>query len=116
MLVHYAQAGVQEHVLANGMKIIVKEDRRAPVVVCMVWYRAGSMDEVNGTTGVAHVLEHMMFKGTQDCRPANFPGPSPAPAGATTRSPAKTAPAITNSCTNPSSRSRSGWKPTAWRI
>ena len=67
-----AQAGVQEHVLPNGMKILVKEDRRAPVVVCMVWYRAGSMDEVNGTTGVAHVLEHMMFKGTKDMPPGEF--------------------------------------------
>ena len=55
--------------LSNGMKVIVKEDRRAPVVVSMVWYRTGSMDEKTGTTGVAHVLEHMMFKGTRS-RPA----------------------------------------------
>jgi zinc protease len=53
-----------EHELANGMRVIVKPDRRAPVAVVMVWYRVGSIDEVNGTTGVAHVLEHMMFKGT----------------------------------------------------
>jgi len=53
-----------EHKLANGMSVIVKEDRRAPTAVHFVWYRAGSMDESNGTTGVAHVLEHMMFKGT----------------------------------------------------
>src|SRR5690349_24937768 len=53
-----------EHELANGLRIIVKTDRRAPVAVVMVWYRVGSIDEVNGTTGVAHVLEHMMFKGT----------------------------------------------------
>jgi zinc protease len=50
--------------LANGLRVIVKEDRRAPTVAHMVWYRAGSMDETNGTTGVAHLLEHMMFKGT----------------------------------------------------
>lgn len=56
---------IQESTLKNGMRIIVKEDHRAPVVVSMVWYRAGSMDEFNGTTGVAHVLEHMMFKGTK---------------------------------------------------
>ena len=49
----------------NGMKIIVQEDKRAPVVVSQVWYRAGALDEVNGKTGVAHVLEHMMFKGTK---------------------------------------------------
>ena len=60
-----AAAGAAERTLANGLKIIVKEDHRSPVAVSMVWYRAGSMDEVSGTTGVAHVLEHMMFKGTQ---------------------------------------------------
>ncbi len=59
-----AAAQTHEHKLANGLRIIVKEDHRAPTVVSMVWYKAGSMDEVNGTTGVAHVLEHMMFKGT----------------------------------------------------
>jgi zinc protease len=67
-----AVAPVQEYRLDNGMKIIVKEDRRAPVVVSMVWYRAGSMDEFNGTTGVAHVLEHMMFKGTREMPPGEF--------------------------------------------
>jgi zinc protease len=51
--------------LANGMKVIVKEDHRSPVVVSMLWYKAGSMDEIAGNTGVAHVLEHMMFKGTK---------------------------------------------------
>ena len=59
-----ALANPYEHKLANGLRIIVKEDHRAPTAVHMVWYRAGSMDETNGTTGVAHVLEHMMFKGT----------------------------------------------------
>jgi zinc protease len=58
-------AVIPQRTLANGMKIIVKEDHRSPVAVSMVWYRAGSMDEVSGTTGVAHMLEHMMFKGTQ---------------------------------------------------
>lgn len=58
-------AGVFERTLPNGMKVIVREDRRAPTVVHLVLYRVGSMDEVNGTTGVAHVLEHMMFKGTK---------------------------------------------------
>lgn len=55
----------EEFCLANGMKVVVREDHRAPVAVHMVWYRVGSMDESNGTTGVAHVLEHMMFKGTR---------------------------------------------------
>jgi zinc protease len=60
-----AQAEVFERTLPNGLKVIVKEDHRAPVVVQQIWYKAGSMDESTGTTGVAHVLEHMMFKGTK---------------------------------------------------
>lgn len=59
-----AAAGVAERELANGLRVVVKQDRRAPVAVVMTWYRVGSIDEVNGVTGVAHVLEHMMFKGT----------------------------------------------------
>ena len=46
------------------MRVVVLEDHRAPTVASMVWYKAGSMDEQSGSTGVAHVLEHMMFKGT----------------------------------------------------
>jgi zinc protease len=60
-----AATAVQEYRLDNGMRIFVREDHRAPVVVSMVWYVAGSVDELTGTTGVAHVLEHMMFKGTE---------------------------------------------------
>jgi zinc protease len=59
-----AQAEVFERTLANGLKVIVKEDHRAPVVVQQIWYKAGSMDERTGVTGIAHVLEHLMFKGT----------------------------------------------------
>jgi zinc protease len=58
--------------LANGLRLIVKEDHRAPTAAHMVWYRAGSIDETNGTTGVAHVLEHMMFKGTPSAGPGEF--------------------------------------------
>ena len=61
-----------ESILPNGLKIIVKADARAPTVAHMVWYRAGSMDETNGTTGVAHVLEHMMFKGTRSVARGEF--------------------------------------------
>ena len=60
-----SHAEVFEKTLSNGLKVIVKEDHRAPVVVQQIWYKAGSMDESTGTTGVAHVLEHMMFKGTK---------------------------------------------------
>jgi zinc protease len=63
----YAQSdsAVTVQKLSNGMRVIVSEDHRAPTVAQMVWYKAGSVDEVNGKTGVAHVLEHMMFKGTK---------------------------------------------------
>ena len=61
-----------EFQLSNGLKLIVREDHRAPTVAHMVWYRAGSMDEVNGKTGVAHVLEHMMFKGTDKVKAGEF--------------------------------------------
>ncbi len=66
------QAEIVEQTLPNGLKVIVKTDRRAPVVVSQVWYRAGSMDESYGSTGVAHVLEHMMFKGTKDVPAGEF--------------------------------------------
>ncbi len=65
-------AEVQEFKLDNGLKIVVQEDHRAPVVVSQVWYRAGALDEVNGKTGVAHVLEHMMFKGTKTVPAGKF--------------------------------------------
>ena len=67
-----ASTNTSETSLSNGLRVIVKEDSRAPVVVSMIWYRAGSMDEVNGKTGVAHVLEHMMFKGTKDYPAGEF--------------------------------------------
>jgi zinc protease len=67
-----ATAQAFERTLPNGMKVLVKRDNRAPTAVHMVWYRAGSMDEVNGRTGVAHVLEHMMFKGTKTLAPGEF--------------------------------------------
>jgi len=62
----YAEEGkVHEQVFANGMKILVKEDHRAPVVVSQVWYKVGSSYEPGGITGISHMLEHMMFKGTK---------------------------------------------------
>lgn len=63
---------VTHFTLDNGMEAVVIEDHRAPVVVHMVWYRAGSADEVPGKSGVAHFLEHLMFKGTDDLAPGEF--------------------------------------------
>jgi zinc protease len=67
-----AAAGPQQFQLSNGMQLIVQPDRRAPTAVHMVWLRVGSMDEVDGTSGVAHVLEHMMFKGSRSVPPGEF--------------------------------------------
>ena len=69
---HASEANLFETTLKNGLRVIVKEDRRAPTAVHMVWYRAGSMDEKDGTSGVAHVLEHMMFKGTKTLKSGEF--------------------------------------------
>ena len=62
----------QQFTLANGMTLIVKPDRRAPTAVQMLWVRTGSMDEVDGSSGVAHMLEHMMFKGTPSVPAGEF--------------------------------------------
>ncbi|HEY5647946.1 MAG TPA: pitrilysin family protein [Nitrospiria bacterium] len=56
---------VETHVLRNGLKVILVEEHKAPVVTIQVWYRAGSRNEVTGKTGLAHLTEHMMFKGTR---------------------------------------------------
>lgn len=63
---------VYEYQLDNGMKVIIKPDRRAPIAVSQVWYRVGSSYEHSGITGVSHVLEHMMFKGTHKHGPNEF--------------------------------------------
>jgi len=60
-----ANPAVHEYKLDNGLKLIVKEDHRAPVMVSQVWYKVGSSYEHDGITGISHVLEHMMFKGTK---------------------------------------------------
>lgn len=63
---------VEQFTLSNGLTVIVKPDRRAPTAAHMLWIRVGSMDEVDGTTGVAHVLEHMLFKGSATIKPGEF--------------------------------------------
>jgi len=63
---------VQEYELDNGLKILVKEDHRAPVVVSQIWYKVGSSYEHEGITGISHALEHMMFKGTEKYATGEF--------------------------------------------
>ncbi|WP_420867678.1 M16 family metallopeptidase [Acinetobacter schindleri] len=53
-----------ETTLKNGLKVIIREDHRAPMVMTQIWYKVGSTDESGNTLGISHVLEHMMFKGT----------------------------------------------------
>ena len=66
------QTQAEQFILPNGMTLIVKPDRRAPTAVHMLWVRVGSMDEVDGNSGLAHVLEHLMFKGTPTLKPGEF--------------------------------------------
>ncbi len=64
--------GVTDFVLDNGMQVLVIEDHRSPVLTHMVWYRVGSADDPHGKSGLAHFLEHLMFKGTDDLEPGEF--------------------------------------------
>jgi len=58
--------------LGNGLQVVVVSDRRVPVVSHMVWYKVGAADEVTGSTGIAHLLEHLMFKGTPEVPQGEF--------------------------------------------
>ncbi len=63
---------VSDFTLPNGLEVVVIEDHRAPVVVQMIWYKTGSADEAPGHSGIAHFLEHLMFKGTPTTGPGEF--------------------------------------------
>jgi zinc protease len=67
-----AEPLVHEYQLDNGLKVIVKEDHRAPVVFSSVWYKVGAAYEPDGITGISHALEHMMFRGTEKYGPGKF--------------------------------------------
>jgi zinc protease len=62
----------REEILANGLKVILLEDHKAPVAVFQIWYRVGSRNESFGHTGLSHLLEHMMFKGTDKLAPEEY--------------------------------------------
>lgn len=66
------QERVREHRLDNGLKVLLLEDHKAPVVVFQVWYRVGSRNEELGKTGLSHLLEHLMFKGTDKRGPEEY--------------------------------------------
>lgn len=63
---------VTEKVLPNGLTVLLREDHKSPVVTFQIWYKVGSRNEKLGTTGISHVLEHMMFKGTKKYGPKTF--------------------------------------------
>ena len=63
---------IEEYVLANGLKVILIEDKRSPAIVSSIWYNVGSSYEYPGISGISHVLEHMMFKGTKNTQPGDF--------------------------------------------
>lgn len=63
---------VHEYHLPNGLQLWVKEDHRAPVIISQIWYKVGSSYENEGTTGISHALEHMMFRGTKAYGPGKF--------------------------------------------
>ncbi|HUL31773.1 MAG TPA: pitrilysin family protein, partial [Thermodesulfobacteriota bacterium] len=76
LFVEVSEAGLKENVfetsLPNGLKVILLEDHKAPLVTFQVWYRVGSRNEAWGKTGLSHMLEHMMFKGTEKVGPEEF--------------------------------------------
>lgn len=65
-------ASVSEHVLKNGLRVLIVEDHKAPIATFQVWYRVGSIDEPMGKSGLSHLLEHMMFKGTAKYGPSEL--------------------------------------------
>lgn len=65
-------AGPQHFFLDNGLEVVVIEDRRAPVAVSMIWYRVGAADDPAGQSGIAHYLEHLMFKATETLESGEF--------------------------------------------
>jgi zinc protease len=75
-LVPISEAGLRDQVfeatLSNGLKVLLLENHRAPLVTFQVWYRVGSRNEEWGRTGLSHMLEHMMFKGTEKVGPEEF--------------------------------------------
>src|SRR3989337_3504821 len=72
----FSEAGLRERVfetiLPNGLKVILLENHKAPLITFQVWYRVGSRNEAWGKTGLSHMLEHMMFKGTNKVGPEEF--------------------------------------------
>ncbi|MEC9205757.1 MAG: pitrilysin family protein [Pseudomonadota bacterium] len=63
---------IEEYVLPNNLKVILLEDKRNPIIISSIWYKVGSSYEEKGITGISHILEHMMFKGTEKTKSGEF--------------------------------------------
>ena len=68
----FAEFRPQHHILENGLEIVVLENNRVPAIAHSIWYKVGSADEPNGKSGIAHFLEHLLFKGTDKLKPGEF--------------------------------------------
>jgi zinc protease len=66
------QFNAESFTLANGLEVVVAENHRAPIATQMIWYKVGAADEQRGKTGIAHFLEHLMFRGTKETPPGAF--------------------------------------------
>src|SRR5258708_5017660 len=66
------QFGAETFTLGNGLQVVVIPNHRVPAVTQMVWYKVGAADDPRGTSGIAHFLEHLMFKGTKAMTPGEF--------------------------------------------
>ena len=96
---------IADFTLSNGLELVVIPDHRAPVVTHMIWYKVGAADETPGKSGLAHFLEHLMFKGTAKHPAGEFSASRRlASAGRRTPSPPPTTPAISSACRANSSR------------
>ncbi len=111
-----AHAALPTHAftLDNGLKVLVREDHRAPVVTVMTWFKAGSIDEAPFETGLAHVLEHMMFKGTERLGPGDFSKLVSRYGAAITPLPVTITPPIFSSTKCRACRWRWSWKRSVW--
>ena len=104
-----------KYVLDNGLRLIVHEDRKAPIVAVNVWYDVGAGDEKSGKTGFAHLFEHLMFNGSEHFDDDYFkPFDRVGATGMNGTTNARTARTTSRSCRPRRSTWRCGWNRTAW--
>src|SRR5689334_13224368 len=112
----HAVQRVSEFTLENGLQVLVIPDHRAPVVTQMIWYKVGGADEPPGSSGIAHFLEHLMFKGTDKIPSGQFSKIVAKNGGEDNAFTNHDVTAYFSAWPATGCRSSWGWKPTAWRI